>query len=144
MFEHMRNYAEAVRARGELARAATGASSCTFSVTGSTPYEFVDAGAGDWMSRHFFSGGIMPSDDLPLRFQRPPARCEHAGAGTARTTTRRPNAWLANFDARQDAVRRVLERRTAARTRSSGGSAGACSSWRAPSCSAMPTARSGT
>jgi cyclopropane-fatty-acyl-phospholipid synthase len=73
----------------------------------STPYAFVDGGPSDWMSRHFFSGGIMPSDELPLRFQdrlQLLARWRWDGTHYERTA----NAWLANVDARRAAVLEVL------------------------------------
>jgi cyclopropane-fatty-acyl-phospholipid synthase len=73
----------------------------------STPYAFVDGGPSDWMSRHFFSGGMMPSDDLALRFQdrlRLLARWRWDGTHYQRTA----NAWLANVDSRRDAVLEVL------------------------------------
>ena len=73
----------------------------------STPYAFIDGGPSDWMSRHFFSGGMMPSDDLAVRFQDPlrlVARWRWDGTHYERTA----NAWLANVDSRRDAVLQVL------------------------------------
>ena len=107
MFEHMRNYAVLFERVASWLEP-HGRFFMHIFCHRSTPYEFVDAGAGDWMSRHFFSGGIMPSDDLPLRFQRHltlEQRWRWSGAHYRKTA----NAWLANFDARQDAARRVLE-----------------------------------
>jgi cyclopropane-fatty-acyl-phospholipid synthase len=74
----------------------------------STPYAFLDGGPSDWMSRHFFSGGMMPSDELPLRFQdrlRFLARWRWDGTHYERTA----NAWLANVDTHRAAVLEVLE-----------------------------------
>lgn len=72
------------------------------------PYAFVDADASDWMSRYFFSGGMMPSDELAGRFQdklRLAARWRWDGTHYERTA----NAWLANMDANADLLTPVLE-----------------------------------
>ena len=60
------------------------------------------------MSRHFFSGGIMPSEDLPLRFQEHLRLVETwrwAGNHYARTA----EAWLANMSTNRKTVWPILE-----------------------------------
>ena len=106
MFEHMRNYETLYRKiSGWLAE--RGFFFMHIFVHRSTPYEFLDAGPGDWMSRYFFSGGIMPSRDLPLFFQRHLSiheRWTWSGHHYAKTC----NAWLDNMDRRRADVVPIL------------------------------------
>ena len=106
MFEHMRNYGALFRHIGEWLRP-DGRFFMHIFCHRSTPYEYVDKGPADWMSRHFFTGGIMPSADLPLRFADDLSiekQWHWSGQHYARTC----NAWLANMDDNVDTIMPVL------------------------------------
>ncbi|KAA9134239.1 class I SAM-dependent methyltransferase [Marinihelvus fidelis] len=106
MFEHMRNQA---RLMERIAGWLRPGGQCFIHVFchRSTPYAFEDNGPGDWMSRHFFSGGIMPSADLLPRFQQH-LKLRRRWSWSGRHYQRTSNAWLANLDARREQVRDVL------------------------------------
>lgn len=107
MFEHMRNYGELFRRIG-LWLNPGGLFFMHIFCHRAVPYEFVDKDATDWMSRHFFSGGIMPSDDLPLAFQNDLKMLDR-WTWNGQHYQKTAEAWLQNMDSNRAVVMRVLE-----------------------------------
>jgi len=108
MFEHMRNWPRLFARVAGWLRPGGRFFQHVF-VHRSTPYAFIEQGPDDWMSRHFFSGGMMPSDDLPTRFQ-DDLKVLQRWRWDGRHYERTCNAWLARFDAHRDALLPVLTR----------------------------------
>ena len=70
-------------------------------------YPFETAGEGNWMGRHFFTGGLMPACDTLLWFQRH-LKIERRWQVDGTHYQRTANQWLANQDAHRDEVLSVL------------------------------------
>ncbi len=106
MFEHMRNYEELYR-RISSWLAPGGRFFMHIFCHRSTPYEYIDKGPSDWMSRHFFSGGIMPSVELPLMFQEH-LKLEKRWAWNGNHYARTCRAWLDRMDSRRKEILPIL------------------------------------
>lgn len=106
MFEHMRNY-ETLLSRIASWLRPGGKLFVHIFAHRTLMYPFETIGEDNWMGRHFFTGGLMPSADTLLWFQRH-LEIEQRWLVDGTHYQRSANHWLANQDARRDAVMQVL------------------------------------
>jgi cyclopropane-fatty-acyl-phospholipid synthase len=107
MFEHMRNVDRLLQHLGEWLHVDGRLFVHNFCHR-DLSYRFVDEHAGDWMARHFFTGGAMPPLDLFAHVSGPFAveqRWEVNGLHYAKTC----RGWLENLDNRRAEILRRFQ-----------------------------------
>lgn len=108
MFEHMRNY-EILLSKISSWLNDKGTLFVHIFVHRSTPYLFEVKDDSDWMSKYFFSGGMMPSDDIFTFFQDKFKLVEHVrynGTHYAETSEQ----WLVNTDKNKEKIMEIFRK----------------------------------
>ncbi|MDP1745272.1 MAG: class I SAM-dependent methyltransferase [Bacteroidota bacterium] len=107
MFEHMRNYQKLMhKASGFLK--AEGKLFVHIFTHKEYAYKFEVIDESDWMSKYFFTGGIMPSDHLLLYFNEHMSIEQHWHVnGTHYSKT--SEAWLGNMDKHKNEIMPMFE-----------------------------------
>jgi cyclopropane-fatty-acyl-phospholipid synthase len=106
MFEHIRNYKEMFKRVSDWLNP-SGTFFMHIFCHRSVPYEFIEINEDDWMAKYFFSGGIMPSLNLPLNFQEDLSIINQwvwSGSHYQKTS----NAWLKNMDRNKREILYIL------------------------------------
>ena len=108
MFEHMRNY-ELLMNKVSSFLNKNGKLFVHIFTHKDFAYKFEVHDESDWMSKYFFTGGIMPSDHLLLYFQNEFKIEQHwrvSGVHYEKTS----NAWLQNMDNNKEKIMKIMER----------------------------------
>jgi len=107
MFEHMRNYQKLMAKVASVLKEG-GKLFVHIFTHKEYAYKFEVKDESDWMSRYFFTGGIMPSDDLLLYFNDDLSISKHwhvSGLHYAKTS----EAWLQNMDKHKAQIMPLFE-----------------------------------
>ncbi len=107
MFEHMRSYQELLKRIGNWL-VPGGKLFVHLFCHRELLYLFEATSEGNWMGRHFFTGGLMPSADTLLHFQ-DVISIEQRWLLSGTHYEKTANAWLQNQDNNREQVMRVLQ-----------------------------------
>lgn len=108
MFEHMANWRRLL-ARVKLWLKPDGRAFVHVFSHAVTPYRFNHENPADWIAKHFFTGGIMPSHSLMHEFPES-FSVEQEWRWSGEHYRRTADVWLANYDRNAEEIGEILHR----------------------------------